>query len=312
MTIANDVLAPRERPFFIECDASDADWLRLRRTGIGASEIAAVLGESPWSSPIALYAEKTGQYERDLSDVEAVYWGNKLEAPIVEAYAERTGRKTRRAGKLLRSSIHPWAMCTLDAETWEPSNDAEQWPFEVKNTSSFKADDWENGPPQHYYLQIQQQCLVTGASKATIAALIGGQRMVWADVPRDEVTIRKIVYHGERFWDRVMRHDVPAPDGTESAKRALSALYPDGNGMVVLPASARDAADELENLKAQRAQIGKQIDLIESTIKAAIGESETGFLTDGRSFSWKLQHRRAFTTEASSFRVLRLHQPKNR
>ncbi len=309
---ANELLAPRERPFHVECDATDADWLRLRRTGIGASEIAAVLGESPWSSPLALYAEKTGKYDRDFSDNEPVYWGQKLEPAIVEAYSERTGRKTRRAGKLLRSSLHPWAMCTLDAETWEAANDVDAWPFEVKNTSSFKADDWENGPPPHYELQVQQQMLVTGARKATIAALIGGQRMVWADVPRDETLIRKIVYHGERFWDRVMRRDVPAPDGSDSARRALSALYPDGAGTVVLPGVARDAADELETLKTQRKQLDKQIELIENTVKAAIGEAEMGFLTDGRSFSWKLQHRRAFTVEASSFRVLRLHQPKNR
>lgn len=310
---ANELVAPRDQPFFVECEsAARADWLRMRRTGIGASEIASVLGESPWMSPLELYADKIGKYERDLSDSEPVYWGQKLEAPIIEAYAERTGRGTRKAGLLLRSSVHPWAMCTLDGETWEPESEGDAWPFEVKNTSSFKADEWENGPPEHYYLQVQHQLLVTGAQKGTIAALIGGQRMVWSDVPRDEQAIRKIVYHGSRFWERVMRRDMPTPDGTEGARRALQALFPDGSGTVVLPHSAIDAADELERLKAEIKERQRHVDQIENTIRAAIGDAEVGMMTDRRSFSWKLQHRKECVVKASSFRVLRLHQPKNR
>lgn len=313
MTAANELIAPSDRPFHVECDTADrADWLRLRGTGIGASEIAAVLGESPWMSAIELYTEKLDRYRRDLDDVEAVYWGNKLESPIIEAYAERTGRGTRKAGKLLRSSVHPWALCTLDGETWEAANDVEAWPFEVKNTSSFKADEWADGPPPHYYHQVQQQMLVTGAAKATIAALIGGQRMVWADVPRDEIAIRRIVYQGERFWDRVLRRDVPAPDGTESARRALQALYPQGSGTIVLPGTAGAAVDRLEVIKLEQKRLGDERDVIENTLRAALGDAELGVLPDRRSVSWKLQHRKESVMPASSFRVLRLHQPKNR
>ncbi len=300
------------RPYEIICDATDADWLELRTTGIGASEIAQVLGEAPaaWGSALSLYAQKTGQYERDLSDNEAVYWGHKLEASILEAYQERTGRRTRREGILMRSTEHPWAMCTLDGSTWEPANEAIIWPLEVKNTSSFKADEWLDGPPPHYYLQVQQQMLVTGAHKATIAALIGGQRMVWADLPRDETAIRRIIYHGERFWQRVQRRDVPPPDGTEATRKALQALYPEGDGFTVLPASAMDAADELSAMKAERKRLEDRISLAENTIKAALGKAEIGWLQDGRRFSWKTQSRRESVVKASSFRVLRLHQSK--
>jgi putative phage-type endonuclease len=310
---ANELLAPTDRPFTVECDATDADWLRLRRTGLGASEIAMVLGESPYGSALELYARKTGRQDDDLlADNEAVYWGRKAEPLIIEAYAERTGRGTRRAGKLLRSSVHPWAMCTLDAETWEASNDTRPWPFEVKNVSVFKAGDWVDGPPIHFYYQVQHQLLVTGEEKGTIAALLGGNRMVWADVPRDEVTIRKIVYQGERFWDRVMRRDLPAPDGTESSRRALQALYPQGSGTVVLPGATLEIVDRLEWLKVEQKRLSDERDEIENTLRAGIGGAELGVLTDGRSVSWKLQHRKESVTPASSFRVLRLHQPKEK
>jgi putative phage-type endonuclease len=126
------------RTYEVVCDTSDRDeWLRPRDSGIGASEIASVLGESPFASAIELYATKTGRYSRDLSEVEAVYWGNKLESAIIEAYSDRTGRQTRKAGHLLRSTEHPWALCTLDGETWQTAaNDA--WPLEIKNVSGSK------------------------------------------------------------------------------------------------------------------------------------------------------------------------------
>jgi putative phage-type endonuclease len=308
-------LEERARPYDVVCDTSvEQDWLDARMQGIGASEIALVLGEAPesWGSALSLYAQKIGKYERDLSEVEAVYWGKKLEGAILSAYWDRTGRRTEKESLLLRSTEHPWALCTLDGRTWEPANDFERWPLEIKNVSAFKAEEWVDGPPPHYYLQIQQQMLVTGESRSTIAALLGGQRMVWADVPRDEDTIRRIVYHGSRFWERVQARDVPAPDGSEGTRRALHALYPAGSGSIVLPHVAAEAADELEALKGQLRSLEKRKDVIENTVRAALGDAEVGFLTDGRSFSWKLQSRRECVIPATSFRVLRLHNSKGK
>ncbi len=299
----------------VVCDASDrVNWLDARYAGLGASEIAIVMGEAPaaWGSPLSLYAQKIGEYERDLSDVEAVYWGNKLESTIIEAYAERTGRNTAKEGFLLRSREHPWAMCTLDGRTWEVANDQHRWPFEVKNVSAFRSDEWVDGPPAYYFLQLQHQLLVTNEERATIAALVGGQRLIWADVRRDEETIRKIIYHGSRFWERVQARDMPTPDGSEATRKALQMLYPDGSGTVVLPYTAIEAADELELVKADLRRLEERKAMIENTVRAAIGEAELGVMTDGRSFSWKLQHRRESTLPASSFRVLRLHQAKRK
>lgn len=308
MTAAFDITPP----YTVVCDVADGrdEWLRHRFSGLGASEIAAVFSESPYLSALELYSQKIGCYERDLSGVEAVYWGHAFEDDIITAYSERTERRTRPAGKLLRSVEHPWALCTLDGETWHPSAANDVWPFEAKAVSEFRQGDWVDGPPRHFYLQLQHQMLVCGAQKATIAALIGNQRMIWADVERDETEIRKIIYFGSRFWERIQARDMPAPDGSEGSRKALAALYPTGSGVVVLGGSEMDAADEIERLKAERKGLSERIDLLENQIRAAIGSSEVGAMPDGRSFSLRLQHRKEFVTAASSFRVLRLHQPR--
>lgn len=287
-------------------------WLALRKTGIGASEIAAVLGESPWVSALQLYAEKTGQVETaDLADeVESVFWGTKLEPVIIEVYGQRTGRTVQRAGKLLRSHAEPWALATLDALTDDDSGAA--WPLEVKTASAFVAEEWAEGPPPHYYLQVQQQLLVTGAARATVACLLGGQRLVWCDVDRDDVAIRRLVYAGRRFWGRVQNADAPAPDGSDSAKRTLAQLYPhdDPEKYVVLPADLQEVADELEDLKEQTKAAKRRQTELENLIKAALGTGTRGVLPSGIEYSWKEQTTKEHVVKESSFRVLRRHAPK--
>lgn len=288
-------------------------WKQLRRSGVGASEIAGVLGESPWLSATELYALKViPDYNGDpgLDEAEHVYWGRRLEQSIVAGYQDRTGRPVEPQSLLLRSRVHPWALCTLDAVTTDGREGA-PWPLEIKNIGVQKSAEWEEGPPRHYVLQLQQQMLVTGAPRATAAALIGGQRLVWCDVERDEIAIRRIVHAGRIFWaECVEAGKVPKPDGSDSAKRALGALYrdrPDPESLVQLPGSLLEEDAELVELKASVSAMQKRIATIENGIKAHIGAREMGALPDGTVYSWREQTRAAHAVKESTFRVLRRH-----
>ena len=62
------------------------EWLEVRKSGIGGSEVAAICGLSKWESAYTLWLRKTGQVEdKDLSGNEAVEWGNRLE-PVVTTW----------------------------------------------------------------------------------------------------------------------------------------------------------------------------------------------------------------------------------
>lgn len=273
--------------------------------------MAAVLGISPWRSAVELFAEKTGALERDdRQDDEWLEWGLRLEPVIMTAFAQRTGRPIRKSGELLRSLEHDWALSTLDGWTGESVPD---WPLEVKTTAAYGADEWTDGPPEHYVVQVQHQMLVTGTDRATIACLIGGQRMVWCDVERDEAMIRKIVHHGREFWDRVTRGVPPEPDGSQSAANGLTALYRQDDGSTVaLPPELMEDADALADYKASRKAIDSNVLGIENRIKAALGTAKRGVLPNGHAFSWSTEHRAAYTVEASTRRVLRAHAPKTK
>ena len=292
------------------CDDTDrANWLELRRTGIGASEMAAILGESTWGSALSIYTGKVHDTTDDLADVEAVEWGKRLEQTILEAYRERTGRHAERSGQLLRSLKYPWAMCTLDGLTWE--NEPPGWPLEIKNASEWKKGDWEEGPPRPYLIQVYHQMLVTDEPKATVACLLGGNRLVWQDVERDESEVRRIVHAGEEFWNRVQRRIPPEPDGSDASGRALARLYPADDGSIVeLEGDYADILDELEAAKADQKEAEERRTELEQRLKARIGTAATAFV--GRwVVTYKKQSRAEHVVKASEFRVLRPKQRKD-
>ena len=150
------------------------EWHELRGTGIGASEIAAVLGESKWASPLTVYLEKIGEMEPE-EQTEPMLWGLKLERIICDELASRADVAiTARSPGLLRSTEHTWALASPDAMTYDDE------PVEAKNLAwGYREDEWEEALPAQYYLQCQQQMLVTGAPRCLFGAVTHGQRLVW-------------------------------------------------------------------------------------------------------------------------------------
>lgn len=64
------------------------EWLAFRKTGIGASEAAAVLGYSNTTSNVDLWEQKVGLQEpKNLDDLERVQYGLKAEKYRVGLFA---------------------------------------------------------------------------------------------------------------------------------------------------------------------------------------------------------------------------------
>lgn len=289
-------------------NADREGWLALRRSGIGGSEIAAVLGISPWSSAFSVYAEKIGEAVAT-PDNEQMKWGRILE-PVVAAEAAAEIREAissvgrmRLSGDMLRSVEHPVLLATLDAVLEDDAGTP--LPLEVKVTA--RAGDWHDGVPAHYAVQVQHQLAVTGAPRAYIAALIGGNRLVWEEVPRNEdFILGTLIPAARKFWQRVEDRIPPAADGSEATKAALAALYPRDTGEVIaLPGHFLDLDAERQTLSEQIASHKARLDAINNEIRAALGDASVGVLPDGTRYSCKWQERRSYTVPASEGRVLR-------
>ena len=268
------------------------EWREAHKTGIGASQIAAVLGESRFGRRLRVWAEKVGRLEPvDLSDNEAVQMGIELEPFVAEKYQKRTQRTVSKAGMLLRSKEYHWAICTPDY--WLMDDDG-AWtiPCQIKTTNAFRLNEWADGPPSDVWWQVQHEMFVTGAPWASVGVLVGGQRFMWADVKRDGIAQERIAAEGAEFWSQVKANVYPEPDANSAD--ALADLFPTSASgeEVALPQEATIWDKDLTVLKANRALLDDEISHIENNIKLAIGQAEVGILHDGTgAFTHKSQQR---------------------
>lgn len=99
-------------------------WLEQRREGIGASDIAQIVGVSPYGSAFKVWADKTGRVPLDERGSELMRWGQRLEGSIRDEWAERTGLHVAYPGTLVRADEYPWVMATVDGVAFESEPDA--------------------------------------------------------------------------------------------------------------------------------------------------------------------------------------------
>lgn len=308
-------VAFKDREVEILYDSNDdrETWLEKRKLGVGASETPILMGLSPWGSPFELYAKKAGLLPPDSveQDTERMQFGRRFEKDVIAIFAERTGRITFPSGVLLRSKRWPNLLATLDG--WQMR---ERAPFEAKWIGERSGDKWADGPPEMYVVQVMQQIAVTESEFGSIGAVIGGQRFVWADVPRDERLIDEIVRVANQFSEQVRSGVGPAPDERAATLDVLKILYPQDDGSSIeLPPEGLEVAADLASLKEERrkfAEIDSRIKELETLVKGWLGPATLGTLPDGSSFSLRTQTRGAYTVPEWSGRVLRFHEPKRR
>ena len=110
-----------------------------RKSFIGGSDIAAVMGMSRWVTPLQLWSEKTGKVEApDLSDNQAVEMGIELEESVARLWTKRTGRKVRRAPKNYTHKKFDYMRCQVDRLV-EGTDEL----LECKTASAWKLKEWE-------------------------------------------------------------------------------------------------------------------------------------------------------------------------
>lgn len=258
------------------------EWLELRRLGIGGSDAAGLLGVSPWSSPVSIFADKV--LGSDDADSEPMYWGRTLEPVILAHYSRETGRTVKSDGRLLRSKRWPFMQVTLDGTQAGPSGEVGF--VEVKNTRFHLKD----GVPEHYWIQMQHQYAVTGYSWGSFAVLVMGSEFYWSDVKRDnEFILETLVPACAAMWERVeARGPTPSPDASEATMDALKRIYPKDDGETIeLGGDFIDMDLERQEIAAQLSELEGKKREIDNRVRHEIGDASVGILPSGRKYTWK-------------------------
>jgi putative phage-type endonuclease len=213
-----------------------------RRFGIGASEIAALLGISKWSSPIALWEAKVLGHEIDESY--AMELGTEMESPIAKIWA----RKAKRYIALVDTIQHPklrFAIATPDRGVFLTKEDMgdgrrkKQRPdleraekiLQVKSTNWRMAHLWgeedTDSIPDEYVAASHWEGTVAGVQIVDFAVDFDKTKLKTYRVMVDEEIFAGMYEVAERFMiDHVLARVPPAPDATDRYSEYLKRAFP--------------------------------------------------------------------------------------
>lgn len=284
------------KKIFDSKNATREEWLKVRKLGLGGSDMAAVLGLSPWRSPIDVWLDKTSDTVEE-KESEPMYWGNVLEEVVAQEFAKRSGYKVRNNNFTLQSEAYPYLLANIDREI--VGLDAG---LECKTANAFKAIEWDgDNVPDAYYIQCQHYMAVTGKSSWWIACLVGGNTFHYKEIKRNEEVIAAIIDTGAAFWELVKNKTMPAPDDTKQCENALKKLYQKSNGQSVeLPANYGNMIIDYLEIKNQLSELEAKKRGIENVMKDFLKDNERA--TYGMHYvSWKSTKARE-TFDAKAFK----------
>lgn len=272
------------------------DWLQSRKGGIGSSEVATLLGISPWDTPYKLWLRKTGRIHEEEQETFLMKAGHYLEDAISKFCADETGLE------IIKASSAEFVVVNKDKPYLRVSPDRFAWPHGASHSpsnrviieckSTQKDIDPENIPP-HWFVQIMYQLGVCELETAANAWLTQGRSFGYKWITFDADFYKDVIEaEVERFWsDNVLGDKEPALSDISD----VLLKYPKQEVGKILNASDEllDKYNELKETNAEIKRLNAIKDAAEEYIKMTMRDAESVVLpateeTPSRTlFTWK-------------------------
>lgn len=280
------------------------NWLELRRSYIGGSDAAPILGLSRYQSPIGVYFDKTEGLRTPFTDrqLKKMDSGNRMENVIAEWFAEETGKHVVKQPYFYAHPVHKFMGANVDFGVY-----GELAGLECKNTEIDRKGEWEDGAvPDEYFMQVQHYMAVTGAVRWYLAFCVGGWDFRYVEIVRDEDIVAELIRKESEFWNNhVVPLQPPMFDGSEAAKNLLAVMYPaaDEGSVIDLPAEADDLFEVRDILKTAVKESESKLREVENKLKAMIGSHEVG-MTGSYIFKYATVNKKAYMVKEQSYRQM--------
>jgi len=280
-------------------------WLQERRSAIGASEVAAVLGISPWATPWEVWADKLGKLEPWEGNPQTRA-GQRFESAVLDAAEDELGRLIRNV-RILADGTPLAATCdAVVAETREP--------VEAKTTglTGMVYGDWGDAMtdqiPEYYLTQVHAQLICTKAELGYLFALIAGRGVVRFEVEANEKLHNAFCERLSEWWDK---HIVKGIEPSREAMPALDVV----KRLRKVPNKSIELSEEMLEVIAKR-EVAKEIEkkgkeeaeLCDTKLRLALDDAEVGLLPDGREVTLFETFRKGYTVQPTSYRALRIRK----
>jgi putative phage-type endonuclease len=210
----------RKSLFLGNHENQSAEWYELRNTPgvISGSEIGTILGLSPWTSAITLWAEKTGKIERSVTPNIAMRLGTLVEPAIRQLYIENhVGHIVEEVGTYAAAEAS-WMHANPDGICLDENG--EGYILEIKHTATY----WD-AVPEHYKAQVFWYMNVFKLRKAVFAVVNAGRYKEY-EVLWDDFEWQAILQQVNKFRSYVLDNVQPDWDGSESTYETIRQLSP--------------------------------------------------------------------------------------
>lgn len=283
---------------FEELDDFPNEQKAMRKTGVTASEIAAVAGLSPYTSIFDVWRSKTDLVdEKDMSKNYNIQRGRFLEGSILRWASFLTRRRINRNKETVKHPEHEIALATPDGYAM-PEGDPEGIAISVCEAKSpglgtfgHWADPYEiaDGVPEYILPQVTWQQAVTGLTDepAIVAALIGGNIQIY-QVPYDEELFWLLLKKAERFMELVRTGQEPRYDSTSVAAEYVKDRYRNQTSEDMVEVGDPfwiEKAQRYIELKKSCDTMKKEMDILAGEFKFEI-KHHAGMLMPGHKISW--------------------------
>lgn len=262
------------------------EWLQIRREGITATDIPAILGLNRYKTAVDVWLEKVDPANAQsinptIGNHEAALWGSVLEDAVAKTWADNKNYRVTRIG-VIAHQAHTWARASLDRlVTGCPEG---RCGLEVKTRSLYVGDNWDKAVPADVKAQVDWQMIVSGLDHIHVIALIGGQRLVEHTVHREQETANEATIIARAFtvWKAVETNTPPQLPEDVWTDDYLEQLHPVRAGSVevqdanFLCADYEDLVAEIKKLETEKANL-------RTKLVGALGDHEIG-LFEGRPF----------------------------
>ena len=178
---------------------AEHNWHLLRQSGLGGTDMARLAGSSPWGTAADVYVEKTTPivYSPVEESINITHQrGHYLEPLICKYYAQRNNVQVfHNSDNMIQ--VHPideFFYITPDALIPEKNTG-----LEIKTVAGDGAKRWDDGVPEHVYIQIQHAINVYGYDSWELAYLINDTYRELT-IPRNDEVIRNLTEIGTEFW----------------------------------------------------------------------------------------------------------------
>lgn len=174
--------------------------LALRRTGVTGTDLPAILGLSPWRTPLDVWLDKAGKAGKapPVAQNEDMERGTFLEDGARRWYAHRTGALRVEQPGTVVSRRNPLVIATPDGVA-HFTGDVRALEIKMPSSAHGWGEPGTDAIPPYYLPQVLWELAALDLPKADVFAVLDGKPRLY-HVARDVELEGLLAEHAERFW----------------------------------------------------------------------------------------------------------------